>query len=70
MAIKAKVLLVESKYDHHDFKCFTVDSKYDADIIAYAVDSKYDAHELKVFLVDSKYDAQKKIFFVKSKYDL
>lgn len=70
MALKAKVLLVGSKYDDHDFKCFAVQSKYDADIMAFAVDSKYDSHELKLFLVDNKYDAQKRVFFVDSKYDL
>ena len=70
MAIKAKVLIVDSKRDAHDFKCFAVQRKYDADIVAFAVGSKRDAHELKVLLVDRKYDADKTIFFVKSKYEL
>ena len=70
MSLKAKVLLVTDKYEHHDFKCFTVQNKYDADIIAYPVKDKYEPHELTILLVDNKYDADKKVFFVHTKYDL
>lgn len=69
MAIKAKVLLV-GKHEKYDFKCFAVQNRNEADIVAFAVNSNYDSHELKIFMVDKKYDAQKKIYFVKSRMEL
>lgn len=70
MPLKAKVLLVADKHEHHDFKCFTVQSKFDADLVAYPVTDKHEPHELTILLVDNIHDADRKVFFVKSKFDL
>ena len=65
MAAKAKVFLVESKYDNHDLVCIPVESRHQADILAYAVEGKYERHDLKVYLTKSPYGypKPKKIFF-------
>jgi len=70
MSLKAKVLIVTDKHEHYDFKCFAVESKFDADIIAYPVKDKHEPHELTILLVDSKFEANRKVFFVDSKYAL